>query len=486
MFIDNDADSNFEFETSRLNFIGRNNSLENPSKIFNNEKLSCNTEYSLDPIMSIRKNIKLKANEKKTLYIIVGFGETENEVMDIVNIYNDSKTIDIAFNTSAILGDIRNNYLELNKDTLYLYNSLLKYIYQPYSTHGNIEMENNKLFKKSIWELGISTYFPLILVNIGDSLNLSFIKDLFKLHEFYKSISISINIVILSSGNLSNKKAIEDYVTEMNRVYAFENNPGQIYTFYDLDKQYKDLLKTFAKIYFDITDYKSLNQEIIELNNRSREVLKKNYNKKLEVINTKLDGNINFFNNYGGFINNGKEYITVPNTPMPWANVISNPTFGSVITNNFGGFTYAYNSREFKLTSWSNDAVQDSSSETIYINNKKLIPSKVTHGFGYTIFNSYTEDMIIETKVFVANKDNVKIYELNILNKNDEKGIDMDFVVKPVLGAFEEQTNTYIISEFDCDRNCLILQNIANKPFKDNKLFITSTEHITKYDDITY
>jgi cellobiose phosphorylase len=55
---------------------------------------------------------------------------------------------------------------------------------------------------------------------------------------------------------------------------------------------------------------------------------------------------------------NGKEYVIRlekgQHTPLPWINVISNPGFG------FGsgiglGYTWSENSRENKLTPWSND-----------------------------------------------------------------------------------------------------------------------------------
>ncbi|MFA5758971.1 MAG: glucoamylase family protein [Clostridia bacterium] len=481
MFVDKDDSSSFEFETSRMNFIGRNNTLQNPTQVYDNKKLSCNTKESLDPIMSIRKNINLKPKEKKTIYLIVSFADTRKKIMDTIDAYKDSKTIDIAFKTASLLSDIRNNYLNLSKNQFGLYNSLLKYIYQPYSTHENVDVKSN-ISKLNIKKLGLSTNIPLILVNMEKSLNLSFIKELFKLQEFYKSMSISINIVILYSGDSNQKKEVENFIIEMAKTYSFETTPGNISIFYKLNNSHKGLLRTFAKVYFDISDFKSLNEKIVELNNRESEDLKYNYKSNIKLLDCKKDNNIDFYNEYGGFINNGKEYLAIPDTPVPWVNVIANPDFGFVITNNMGGFTYAYNSREFKLTSWSNDVVRDNSSETIYINNQKLVPNNVVHGFGYSVFNSKSEDFDIETKVFVAQSDNIKIYELDITKKNN-KNMDIDFVIKPVLGAFEEQTNTHIISEFIESKNCLILQNVLNKPFKNEKVFISSTENIFKYDN---
>ena len=42
---------------------------------------------------------------------------------------------------------------------------------------------------------------------------------------------------------------------------------------------------------------------------------------------------------------------------MPWSNIIANKNFGTIITNNGCGYTYAYNSGEFKITSWTNETV---------------------------------------------------------------------------------------------------------------------------------
>ena len=78
-----------------------------------------------------------------------------------------------------------------------------------------------------------------------------------------------------------------------------------------------------------------------------------------------------FFNGFGGFVADGKEYQILlegnQRPPAPWINVIANKNFGFQISESGAGFTWSNNSRENKFTPWSNDPVCDKASEAIYI-----------------------------------------------------------------------------------------------------------------------
>src|SRR5690606_38642961 len=61
-----------------------------------------------------------------------------------------------------------------------------------------------------------------------------------------------------------------------------------------------------------------------------------------------------FFNSWGGFSPDGKEYrILLRNKnylPSPWINVLANPKFGCYVSELVTGYTWWRNSRECKLT----------------------------------------------------------------------------------------------------------------------------------------
>ena len=76
-------------------------------------------------------------------------------------------------------------------------------------------------------------------------------------------------------------------------------------------------------------------------------------------------------NGLGGFADDGRAYVVVlegeQETPSPWANVIANPGFGTIVTASGSSHTWAENSRENRLTSFANDPVADPTAEAWFI-----------------------------------------------------------------------------------------------------------------------
>ena len=76
-------------------------------------------------------------------------------------------------------------------------------------------------------------------------------------------------------------------------------------------------------------------------------------------------------NGLGGFTDDGRAYAIVldgdQETPMPWANVIANPRFGTIVTASGAAHTWSENSRENRLTPFANDPVVDPTAEALFI-----------------------------------------------------------------------------------------------------------------------
>ena len=126
-----------------------------------------------------------------------------------------------------------------------------------------------------------------------------------------------------------------------------------------------------------------------------------------------------YFNSIGGFTPDGLEYAIYlgpgMNTPMPWVNVIANPSFGTLISETGAGFTWQGNSQHNRLTQWSNDAVTDPPSEALYIRDEETgaywtpcawpireeTAYRARHGAGYTVFEHNSHGIEQELTVFV-------------------------------------------------------------------------------------
>jgi len=91
--MENDPSTEFENETSKINFIGRNNSINCASAIFDDKELTSNHKDLIDPIMSIRKKVTVKSGSEVTLYMIYAFGKSKEQIEDIINAYNSDMKI---------------------------------------------------------------------------------------------------------------------------------------------------------------------------------------------------------------------------------------------------------------------------------------------------------------------------------------------------------------------------------------------------------
>lgn len=491
LFIDNDKDSFLEYETNRTHFMGRNNNLSNPKVIIEKEKLSNKVGASIDPIMSIRKRILIPAKDKNSIYLLVGFGKSKEQVIEIVETYNDKFSIDKAFNLTTVYNNMMNSYTNINGNDKRLYNEILRYLYT-YLPHNNERKEllnDNNLSISNLWGLGISGDLPIITVEINDIEDAGFIEEVLKIYEFLKSKTLYIDIVILIEEDKEKEKYISNYINKLmyriNNLNYFENTLGNAYVLNNLNNIDKNLIKIVSSIYLNASLDISIDKQIRSLRDKitisDKVISNKNYN----MLDVSLPQNIDLYNNYGGFINDGKEYfITTPNTPTPWVNIIPGENFGTIISNNLGGFTYAYNSREFKLTSWSNDITSDLKSERLIINNTEFTPSYIRHGFGYSIFVEETKEYSIFMKVFVSKNNTIKFYDIKVTNKlNINQNIKFDLILKMVLGVDEEATGRFLTCTFNRDENVLYIENKFQDKFKDIKAFISSTEIISDYID---
>lgn len=197
-----------------------------------------------------------------------------------------------------------------------------------------------------------------------------------------------------------------------------------------------------------------------------------------------------YYNGYGGFSKDGKKYIIKTNentTPAPWSHIISNNNFGTIVTANGGGYVWSNNSRENKITTWSNDPVKDAPSEkiTIETKNKKInvLPYEtlegyeIIFGFGYAVFNQKDEEITTETMIYVPINENKKIIRTLITNnKDEEKEIKIKYEVSPVLGVARDYTKKHIVIQKE--ENIIKISNKYRDNYQNEEVYITASEKI--------
>jgi N,N'-diacetylchitobiose phosphorylase len=136
----------------------------------------------------------------------------------------------------------------------------------------------------------------------------------------------------------------------------------------------------------------------------------------LPAIALPHDEPLQFWNGYGGFSADGAEYVIrlqpeasgrLRLPPLPWVNVVANPHFGFLASETGAGYTWSQNSRENRLTPWSNDPILDPHGEALYLRDEdsgavwslqpgpipQPVPYEVRHGFGYSHYRHVSQGL---------------------------------------------------------------------------------------------
>ena len=208
---------------------------------------------------------------------------------------------------------------------------------------------------------------------------------------------------------------------------------------------------------------------------------------------------LKYFNEYGGFSEDGKEYLIKVNKenrlPTVWCNILANEKFGTVVTENMGGYSWFKNSRLNRVTSWNNNPNLDIPSEIIYIKEENgrtwslgLNPMpddrnyNIIYGFGYVKYLHKSSGIEQELKVFVPKKDTCKINILNLKNTTpNRKKLKLYYYIKPVLGEDEIKTSGYLDVNFDENNNIVYSKNLYKREEEDYLIYTSCSEKIESF-----
>lgn len=480
------------YETERANFVGRGHNTDNPVAM-HVDALSNTVGDNIDPVMSLRSDVRLDPGDEKTIYLIYGFSKSRKQAMKIINDYSNETNISLASSYATEANNINTKLLNVTGPDIRNYNLMLNYLYQT-SKHFVNDVRKDLLTKNglnqtNLWKFDITGDRPIILVEISESESLAFVLDMLKAYEYFKTRGIFVDVVILNKEKEKYKpiidRSVEQELYRIETLFDFSGTPGKVYILdnEDVTEEEYILLRMVARITFNAEENLSFSEAIDKMRKENKMLpFPERVIAQSNPAKIKKKG-LEFYNEYGGFINDGKEYmVTNPETPTPWSNVLVNKNFGSIVTNNACGFTYSHNSQMFKVTSWTNDIVVDDKSEGIQVNGVLADPSLARHGFGYSIFNNNTDEYSLNTTQFVALEDNIKFYNCHIVNElNEKKKFTLTFWINPTFGPNEEKSSRYLLSEYHENMNSILIRNVYNTDFSHVTAFLTSTLPTTSY-----
>ncbi|QCX34529.1 glycosyl transferase family 36 [Caloramator sp. E03] len=498
--------TNIEYETDRYKFIGRNRYIANAHAL--NHPLTNTIGPVLDPIMSLRCRVTIEPNKSITVSYITGYADNKEIALELSQKYSQVSNIERTFELAYVRSLMETKYLNLKESDIKLYNNLMSHIIylSPIRQKYSDIIKNNVKGQSGLWAYGISGDLPIVLTTIKKADDIEIVKEMLKAFEYWRTRGLKVDLVILNEDEGSYLEPLQNLLRDLvfsGSFRSFIDCTGGIFirSASNMPKEDITLLYSVARIVIKAELGNILNQvDLSWYNIPKSKPINKIKNTEIEYLNGDDNLNLKFFNGYGGFDEDKKEYVIKLkkdlSTPAPWINVISNKNFGFIISESGGGYTWAENSRENKITPWSNDPVCDTLGEIIYIRDdetgefwtitpspiREKEPYYVYHGFGYSRFNHYSHGIDGLLTLFVPLNDNIKICYLNLKNKsNSNRKLSIFHYLRPVMGVSEHISEQFISTKFNKDFNALLFTNSYNTDHPNRVCFISSSIDAKSY-----
>jgi cyclic beta-1,2-glucan synthetase len=489
------------YETDRMRFVGRGNTVADPQALSGSAGLSDSQGSVLDPIVAIRHRITLGPDEAATVNIVSGVGETRDICMGLIAKHQDRRLADRVFDLAWTHSQVLLQQINATEADAQLYGHLASSVIyaNPLLRADASLLAKNRRGQSGLWGYSISGDFPIVLLQIGDPSNIELVRQLVEAHAYWRLKGLAVDLVIWNEDHAGYRQQLQDQI--MGLIAAgleakYTDRPGGIFLRLgeQISSEDRILFQTVARAI--LTDSRGTLWDQIH-RRRVAEVPVPRFRPvriRREEATTLAEPpprDLIFFNGLGGFTPDGREYVIATasgqETPAPWVNVLANPTFGCVISESGQACTWSENAHEFRLTPWHNDPVSDSSGEAFYLRDEESgrfwsptpLPCRgrqayvSRHGFGYSVFEYSVGGIRSELWVYVAMDASVKFSVLKVRNGSGRpRKLSATGYAEWVLGDLRPKSAMHVVTQVDPGSGALFARNPYNTEFTDRVAFL--------------
>ncbi len=485
-----------QYESDRAHFLGRGRDIRTPRSVVDGEPLSNTDGTVLDPIVSLRQRLAIPGRGTAHVAFTTLVGHSREEVLATAEKYRQRATFERASSLAWTQAQVQLHYLRITQDEAHLFQRLanrLLYVDRTLRAAPQ-ELARNHGGQSGLWAYGISGDLPIALVRIETEEEREVARQLVRAHEYWHHKGIAADLVILNAQGTSYAPGLQESLEAMVRAIqpaaGRDGHPrrGGVFVLRaDLVPQPDQLLLQAAARVVVLARRGSLSEQVVRLQRTRPGPVPRPLRAPPEPTETVPPPSLELelFNGLGGFTPDGREYVTVlgrgQSTPAPWINVVANPEFGFQASESGSGFTWSVNSRENKLTPWSNDPVSDPPGETFYVRDEdsgavwgptvlpireEAWPYVVRHGQGYSRFEHTSHGIALDLLQLVPVRDPVKISRLTLENRSDRtRRLSVTAYAEWVLGVARSRSAPFVVTEIDPETRAMFARNAWNGEF---------------------
>jgi cyclic beta-1,2-glucan synthetase len=496
-----------QYETDRARFIGRGRTPADPVVLeFGTGPLSGTTGPVLDPILSLRREFRVKAGSSVHIAFTTTLVDTREEALALADHYTDFHGIQRAFELAWAHAQVELRQMHLTAAETHLYQRLATHLIfaSPVMRALGSQVALSQLGQADLWRQGLSGDLPILVLRIASPNELPLARQIMLAHTYWRLKGLAVDLVILNDQEGGYFEDLQEQLQILVRASedrTLIDKPGGVFLRKSSHLKSEDLQLLVAAARCVLIGSRGLLGVQLDRLERtlpsaqtSQPVVAK-IARAAQATPANPSISLQFDNGLGGFTAQGREYVlrlTSQNgrhvlPPQPWINVVANPAFGFLVSEVGSGFTWAANSQANRLTTWHNDPVCDPPTETIYLRDEDSraiwsvtpFPSggganfTVRHGQGYTIFEHQMDGLACSLTLFVAPEEPIKIYRLNIRNLSSRpRRLTAFYFAELVLGTNRDRTAQHIVTEIDSETGILLARNTWDADYAGQVTFV--------------